>query len=207
VADQLAALPAHIKCARARPMEFLAGGNPQVDAAFKMFIPAGGRRERTVSALYPTFGQHLKGGFLSHIAGKIFVRTGINGIKFRIHNAFLDGETNPDHFEMPDLHLAHFHASDWDTWFGHFNYRFTAGSYRADLGSARSRERGGITTHELFTMIMEEDGEAGMRAFFDEVCADTPALRARLERHGYLHRTVFPFDTTLAKHFPEVANI
>ena len=103
IASHLTTLPIETQCARARPMELLAGGDPQTQAAFKTFIPAGKQREQIVANLYPTFGQHLKGGFLSHIAGKIFVRTGIEGLKFRIHNAFLDGETNPNHIEMTDI--------------------------------------------------------------------------------------------------------
>jgi hypothetical protein len=206
--DQLlGALSDDIQCARARPMELLAGGDPQVEAAFKTFIPAAGQREQTVAKLYPTYGEHLKGGFLSHIAGKIFVRTGIDGLKIRIHNAFLGDETNPNHIELPDLPLAHHHAADWETWYGHFEYRFREGSYRAGLGPARSRQRGGISMHELFTFIHEEEGEAGLRAFFEEVCADTPALRARLEAQGHLFCTRFLFDTSLAKHFPDFANI
>jgi hypothetical protein len=204
IAHHLAALPAQVQCARARPMELLAGGDPQTDAAFKTFIPAGKTRERTVASLYPTYGAHLKGGFLSHIAGKIFVRTGIPGIKFRIHNAFLQGETNPNHVEMDSVQLAHFHATNWDSWSAHFAYRHREGSYRPDLGPARARERGGITMHELFAMIHEESGAAGLLAFFNEVCADTPALRARLESHGCLHRARFDFDTDVARHFPTV---
>lgn len=207
ITELLSALPITVQCARARPMELLSGGDPQIEAAFKTFIPAGKQREKTVGALYPTFGDHLKGGFLSHIAGKLFVRTGIDGLKFRIHNAFLDGETNPNHVELPQLHLAHFHAADWDTWYAHFAYRLREGSYRVDLGPARSRDRGGITMHELFNMIHEDDGEAGLRAFFDEVCADTPALRERLKAQGHLHCTRFTFDTSIAKHFPHLANI
>lgn len=207
IASHLAALPPDIQCARARPVELLAGSDPQSGAAFKAFIPAGKQREQTVAALYPTFGQHLKGGFLSHIAGKIFVRTGIKGLKFRIHNAFLDGETNPNHIEMPQIDLAHFHATDWESWYAHFAYRHREGSYRADLGPARSRDRGGMTMHELFALLYEENGEVGLRAFFDEVCADTPALRARLEHRGMLRHASFPFDTALAKHFPAFASI
>ncbi len=207
VEQMLGALPEQTQCARARPMELLARNGQQEEAAFKTFIPAGGARERIVAALYPTYGEHLKGGFLSHIAGKVFVRTGLEGLKFRIHNAFLKGETNPNHVELPNINLAHFHAPDWDTWYGHFEYRFREGSYRAGLGPARSRERGGITMHELFTLIHEEEGKAGLKAFFDEVCADTPQLRARLEAHGHLLCTRFSFDTSLAKHFPDLANI
>lgn len=207
IANLLAALPDTVQCARARPMELLAGGDPKTDAAFKTFIPAGKARERTVAQLYPTYGEHLKGGFLSHIAGKIFVRTGIDGLKFRIHNAFVQGETNPNHVELPELHLAHFHATDWATWHAHFAYRHHEGSYRADLGPSRARDRGGITMHELFTLISEEEGEAGLRAFFNEVCADTPALRQRLQDAGHLMCTTFKFDTNIAKHFPDTPYI
>lgn len=207
ISTQLAALPADIQCARARPMELLAGGDPAQDLAFKTFIPPGKQREQTVATLYPTFGQHLKGGFLSHIAGKIFVRTGIEELKFRIHNAFLDAEMNPNSIEMPHIELAHFHATDWDTWVSHFAYRFEEGSYRADLGPARARDRGGITVHELFTLIQAEEGKAGLRAFFNEVCADTPTLRARLHAAGHLRCVHFAFDAAVAKHFPDFANI
>ncbi|MEP1766445.1 MAG: glycosyltransferase family 2 protein [Sulfitobacter sp.] len=203
----LSALPDTVQCARARPMELLAGGDPQVEAAFKTFVPAGKQRERTVAQLYPTYGPHLKGGFLSHIAGKLFVRTGIEGLKFRIHNAFLQGETNPNSVEMPDMQLAHFHATDWETWYSHFAYRLKEGSYRESLGPARARDRGGITMHELFNLIFEEDGEAGLRGFFQEVCADTPTLRRRLETAGHLQICQFPFDTAVAKHFSSLTNI
>jgi hypothetical protein len=207
VEAQLATLPPEIQCARTRPMELLAGGDPETGAAFKKFIPSGKARERTVAVLYPTYGPHLKGGFLSHIAGKVFVRTGIKGLKFRIHNVFVDGETNPNHIEMPQLHLAHFHARDWESWHAHFAYRHREGSYRPDLGPARARDRGGITMHELFTLIHEDGGEDGLRAFFAEVCADTPDLRARLQAQGYLREATFPFTTALAKHFPDFATI
>ncbi len=196
-----------VLCARARPMELLAGGDPQTGAAFKKFIPAGRTREKTVTALYPEFGQHLKGGFLSHIAGKIFIRTGLGDVKFRIHNAFLDGEMNPGQQELPQLHLAHFHAPDWDVWQKHYAYRFAQGSYRADLGPARARDQGGITVHELFELIEQEAGNDGLRHFFDEVCADSPALRARLAAHDLLYQARLDFDAAMAQHFPDFPNI
>ncbi len=207
VSAHLDALPSDVLSVRTRPMELLAGGNPQTGAAFKQFIPAGRNREETVAALYPEFGPHLKGGFLSHIAGKLFIRTGLGDVKFRIHNAFLDGEMNPGHREMPQLHLAHFHAPDWETWKRHYAYRFNSGSYRADLGPARPRERGGITVHELFALIEQEAGEDGLRHFFDEVCADTPALRARLTAQDLLYQACFDFEAAMAAHFPKFANI
>ncbi len=207
IAAQLGTLPPGADCARARPMELLAGGDPQAEAAFKTFIPAGKQRERIVAALYPTFGEHFKGGFLSHIAGKIFVRTGMDGIKFRIHNAFRRGEEIIETTEMPGIMLAHFHATDWQSWRAHFAYRHREGSYRDSLGPARPRDRGGITMHELFALLQQDAGEAGLRRFFDEVCADTPALRTRLEAQGHLHLGRFDFDACTARHFPDFANI
>ncbi len=44
-----------------------------------------------------------------------------------------------------------------------------------------------------------------VRAFFDEVCADTPALRQRLNEHRLLKHANLDLNTTLAKHFPDYA--
>ncbi|UWR23706.1 glycosyltransferase family 2 protein [Sulfitobacter sp. S190] len=201
---QLAALGPQVLNARARPMELLADGSGD---AFKQFVPQGPQREPTVSRLYPHFGEFLKGGFLSHIAGKVFVRTGLPDVKLRIHNVFQNGEMNPAGVELPGCQLAHFHAPSWEAWQRSFHYRFEQGSYRADLGPAKPRKRGGITTHELFDFLMQDDPEAGLRRFFDEVCADSPDLRARLEAEGLLYVQSIPFDTYVRKYFPQTSMI
>lgn len=65
--------------------------------------------------------------------------------------------------------------------------------------------------HELFQMIETDSGEAGLRAFFDEVSADTPELRARLTAEGLLRVCDLELDAKRRKHFPEfgrtVANL
>ena len=58
--------------------------------------------------------------------------------------------------------------------------------------------------HDLFTMIESEKGTAGLRAFFDEVCADPPELRARLNSYGLLRLVELNLDQALATHFPDV---
>jgi hypothetical protein len=91
VAVQLAALPATALCARLFPAEALAGdGN-----AFKAVHRLRDRRADIVERLYPTYGRYLNGGFLSHVEGKLFLRTGLPGIGFRIHNAFQGPHKNP----------------------------------------------------------------------------------------------------------------
>ena len=85
IGTSLAQLADKTDCARMRPMEQLAGS----ELHFKKFIPGGPDRNPLVEKIYPEFGKYVKGGFLSHLAGKLFVRTGIDDLNWRIHNIFL----------------------------------------------------------------------------------------------------------------------
>lgn len=199
VGKVLAELPMEQKIARIRPMEALSG-----DAtAFKAFIPNGPKRAQIVSELYPTYGNYIKGGFLSHLAGKVFARTGMVGIRVQIHNVFQDDAIIDGPEQQPGIDLAHLHAKSWPEWLTAYRYRLEKGSYRADLAPNRPRDRGGLSMHELFAMIETEGGEPGLRAFFNEVCADTPALRAALEAQGLLRRVDLALDAKLPRHFPK----
>ena len=197
----LGSTPPDVITARVRPMEQLSGGD---GTAFKDFMPPR-HRDRLSAEIYPTYGEYLKGGFLSHVAGKIFVRMGQKNVKLRIHNAFRGPDQIEETIELDDVRLAHCHAPSWEAWYAHFRYRHKKGSYRADLGPTRRAQQGGITMHQLFTMIEAEGGTPALRAFFDEVCADTPALRAALARHGLLREAMLPLDDALAKHFPDAS--
>ncbi|NNK16663.1 MAG: glycosyltransferase family 2 protein [Sulfitobacter sp.] len=199
VSDVLAGLPAEDKIARVRPMEQLAGDG----TAFKAFVPNGPNRASTVAALYPTYGPYIKGGFLSHLAGKVFVRTGLGGIRVQIHNVFQNDEMLKGPEDTDGIDLAHCHAKSWEQWSAAYQFRLDKGSYRADLAPNRPRDKGGLSMHELFEMIEAEGGKTALRAFFDEVCADTPALRARLGKHGLLRHAKLDLNTTLSKHFPQ----
>ncbi len=75
IADILSPLPETSLCARSRPIEALAGDG----TAFKGYIPGGPDRGAIVARLYPRYGEHMNGGFLSHVQGKIFVRTALAG--------------------------------------------------------------------------------------------------------------------------------
>ena len=192
-----AALPAAQKIARIRPMEALAG-----DAtAFKSFIPNGPQRAQIVSALYPTYGEYVKGGFLSHLAGKVFVRTGMADVRLQIHNVFQNDAMIEGPEQQPGIDLAHLHAKSWPDWLAAYRYRLEKGSYRSDLAPNRPRDRGGLSMHELFSMIEAEGGEAGLRAFFNEVCADTPELRATLKAKGLLRLADLDLDAKVSRHF------
>ena len=203
IADILAERPADPPATRIRPMEQLSGA----PSAFKAFVPNGPDRARIIADLYPTYGAYLKGGFLSHLAGKVFVRTNLPNIHLRIHNVFQDGKMLPCHDRQDEIDLAHLHAKSWDDWIAAYRYRVAKGSYRPELGPNKPYEKGGLSMNDLFRMIEGESGEQGLRAFFDEVCADTPALLARLTGHGLLREADLDLMSHLGTHFPDFTGV
>ena len=184
-------------------MEALATADGTFPTAFKKFIPPGPERSAIVSRLYPHYAAHLKGGFLSHLAGKIFTRTGQPGVSLRIHNAFRGEDMNPGEVALDSLQLAHVHAASWSEWRAHFAYRHAKGAYRADLAPVRPAEQGGMTLHAYFDSLLEKEGEKGLRAFFDAVCAESDALCARLASEDLLVRHDLGLDAKLHQHFPQ----
>lgn len=195
VAAILAGLPNDAMCARTYPIELLAGGKN----AFKGYIPGGPGRAALVEKLYPTYGPYLKGGFLSHVAGKLFARTGLANISFRIHNVFQGDVMNPGEAPLPQIALCHCHATSWNNWIAAYRYRLTKGAYRADLAPAHA---GGMTLHEMLTTLEADRGEPAIRGFFDEVAADSAELRARLDAEGLLRLCDLDLDIKRSKYFP-----
>jgi hypothetical protein len=201
-AHQLAALPTGARTARVRPIEALAAMDGTAPKWFKGCHLRQAVRNTQTEDIYPTFGALLNGGFLSHVAGKIFVRTGQDGISLRIHNAFDEGGKIANENDLDQTHLCHFHAPSWEAWQRAYRYRLAAGSYRPDLKGAASIP---ATMNTLFIAIEEDGGEAALRAFYDEVCTATPALRVRLDAHNLLYRVMLDLDVKRARHFPDFA--
>ena len=198
IADLLAAVPPDMPLARVRPVEAIDG-----DAdLYKAFIPIGPDRDSIVQALYPTYGAFVLGGFLSHVQGKLFLRTGMTHVSFRIHNVFQDGEMLRHRYQLPETELCHRHAPDWDHWLRHYRFRLKQGSYQPGMAPNVPREIGGLNMHELLSWIEADQGEAGLREFYDELSAVDPRVRARLEDHGMILHRPLDLDRKLAKHFP-----
>ncbi|MBY6161106.1 glycosyltransferase family 2 protein [Mameliella alba] len=194
IARILSKVAADRAIARIPPAEALAreDGAPR---HFKLTHKQAGAKKSTLQEIYPTFGLHLFGGFLSHTGGKVFARPGIPDTRLGIHTLKYKGEDATNRTKPDGLYLAHFHAPSWRHFRDHLDFRREKGSYRPT--EARSEMGQG----ELLTYLEAEEGEAGLRAFFDEVCADTPALRDRLDRHGMLLRHDFDFDATVRRVF------
>lgn len=204
VATALSELPADCLTARVRPMEALTlSGDRGTPCAFKAFIPNGPERRAISQRLYSNFGTYVRGGFLSHVAGKVFARTGQAQMHFKIHNAVVAGVENPRFADLAEVSLAHCHASNWAEWRVKHAFRHEKGSYRADLSPAVPFHQGGTTLHALFESLIATEGDAGLRRFFDEVCADSQDHRDRLEGQGLLRLHDLDLAAKLSTHFPK----
>ncbi|MFW2587279.1 glycosyltransferase family 2 protein [Sagittula sp. SSi028] len=189
-------------CSRVRPIEALYHPAQSVTKTFKAFHLDRKARQSAAQDCFPTYGEHLSGGFLSHVAGKLFFRTGVEDLQIKIHNIIVDGDQNPGQIELADIELAHFHAGTWEHFIKSYRYRLTKGSYREELSPQVARKNA-LSHHDLFKMLEQDGGEDTLRSFYDEVCTANDQLCARLERHGLLRCYNMDLDTIRRKHFPD----
>lgn len=203
IADTLATLPDDAFCARVRPVESLAPGDGTApgETAFKSFHIDARARTEAGARIYPEWGRYLPAGMLSHVAGKLFFRTGRPGLRIRIHNLTLAGQDNPGEVALPQIDLCHMHAPTWDRFLASYRYRLTQGAYRADLGP-HSKLGDAVSHHALFSTIEADGGERALRAFYDEVCLGSRALCDRLEAEGLMRRYRLNLDALRARYFP-----
>ena len=185
-------------CARVRPMESL----PERASLYKAHIPAGPRRDEIVRALYPKYGLFLPGGFLSHVAGKLFARTGLKNVRYRIHNILIDGVENPGQVELSAVDLCHHHAPDWDSWLSTYGFRIAKRSYRPGLTTNVAPELGGLSKHDLFQLIEGKDGKAALHRFFLEITAQDEDVFALLRDGNWIRERDLQLSQTCERRFP-----
>ncbi|MBR9763695.1 MAG: glycosyltransferase family 2 protein [Rhodobacteraceae bacterium] len=185
----LAHLPPRLAALRFAAAELLAGS----DRHFKLTAEAAGHGSYALPAVYPTFGEHLKGGFISHTTGKTLARTGLRDVKFNLHRVNKRGAPIQNIAEVLGGYVGHAHVRDFEDFRARMAFRMARGSYR------KRPDRFGL--HEVLELTHETEGDAGLRRLFDEVCADSPALRARLARHGMLFTRDLDLDARCRRVF------
>lgn len=196
---QLAALPETCLVGRIRPAEALANPSPAPVTHFKRLTINRAERDRQSRRIYPTYGMHLNGGFLSHVQGKLIYRTGIPALTAKIHNVFVDDDANPGQQELTGTELLHLHAQSREAFLAAFQFRLKRGSYRSELKPAT---QDGVSMHTLFRSIYDTAGDAGLGAFYDEVCTASPDLLQRLRHEGLLSSRTLDLDRKRQSHFP-----
>lgn len=121
--------------------------------------------------IFGPYAEMLYAGAVSHAAGKCFFRTGIPGLRPRIHTGDLNGERLAIHDVLPDIALLHFHAQDPADWRARLPFRATAGAYRANA--------------PFFVWYSTTDA-AGIDAFYDRIQVARPEVLAALRKAGAL---------------------
>jgi len=197
--DLLSEVPADVPKVMVRPLERLSAR----EGLYKAAISGNAEGDRLIHRIYPEFGSFLKGGFMSHVKGKCIARTGLPGIRFRIHDIRQAGNKlqNKEVLEQDDL--CHHHSESWERWRTQFDYRLKPGSYRPELPPNTRQLFGGLSKHELLNLILAERGEDGLRAFYNEVTAAAPAVFDELTKHGLVRERTLALDQNLRKHFPD----
>lgn len=188
--DDLAALPADMAALHLPPAELLAG----TQDSFKLTPREAGQNKAVLEDVYPNFGAYLRGGFISHLEGKLIARCGIPGLRFGLHALLQNGRPASNRMALPGLYLGHAHAPDWETFRAHLDFRLVEGSYRKPAESA-------LHLQDIFEMLQSESGENGLRGFFNEVCEGTHALTTALEARGMLLRAPLDLDAKIKRIF------
>ncbi|WP_299687144.1 glycosyltransferase family 2 protein [uncultured Tateyamaria sp.] len=156
---------------------------------FKRYARASKRR-----VIYPTFGEYIKGGFLSTTSPKVFARTGLQNVSLGIHALRHFGNKVWSGASLPGLELGHAHAPDFETFRRHMTYRLDKGSYHNRKGKMNPI---GL----LIRTLLEDPDPDALRALHRELSSPTPDRLERLNDAGLLRTETLNLDAKVAQHF------
>lgn len=113
IASQLTNIDRLHTSVRLRPIEYLNNPSGDHSTSYKFAFKKDHSEQEIVRGLYPTYGRYLPSGFVSHQAGKVFVRSNKAGYRIGIHAAKLLGEKVPA-IRAEGMLLAHQHCRTED---------------------------------------------------------------------------------------------
>ena len=196
MAEILSNIPISCAVLQVPPVEQLAGAKGEL---FKRTATYAGLKKNALREVYPTFGHYLRGGFLSHLEGKVLLRASgrprAAKVRLGIHMAYWQGEKISNRITLPDLPLGHAHAPDWETFKKHLAFRREKGSYRNKIGEK-------FLLAELLDFLDQENGEDGFKLLFDEAALATPDLIDRLGKRNMLLKYPLDLDGALRRWYP-----
>lgn len=191
----LAAIPTDAAYARITPVEMMVSDDPwNAQAYFKRARKHAKRKKHELCRIYPTFGDFVPEGFISYSGGKNIARVGLPNVRFGIHAMLHKGAKITNGQPLADVMIGHAHAPNWKVFKSHFDYRFTKGSYR-------KKTSGNMLLNDIMNVIIDEEGESGLRAFFDEMSAATPERLDLLAAHDMLVTWTLDLDEKVIRYF------
>lgn len=200
IAQLLAATPPDAAFARLYPAEMLAQPDPwQGPVHFKLTRKELGLSNAVLEDIYPEFGRFVPEGFLSYTGGKNFARTGLADIRFGLHQLSHSGARVSNGQTLRSAHVGHAHAPSWEVFNHHLKFRLEKGSYRRKSGET-------MKLSDVLNVIHEQEGGAGIRRFFAQMCEATPQLTSSLARFGMLLTARLDLDQKVAHWFGDLPN-
>jgi hypothetical protein len=183
--DILAAQEEDTKALVMPPAEELCRENVNDPLLFRRTYFDAGVEKALLYDLYPTFGRYIKSGFISHTVGKTMARSGLRNARLGVHFVKQNNKEVTSAVRTQEINVLHRHASDWDSFARHLDYRMDKGSYR-------NRKPDNIGLGELIDILREEEGEDGPRILFDEICRARPDVVKVLSDNDMLIQTQLP---------------
>jgi hypothetical protein len=194
VSDRLRALSGDVHCARIRPLEALAGDG----SSFKAPVPPGPGRAELTARAYPGHGWMTHGGLVSDTTGKLFARTGLKNINFRIHRFYGADERPLASVELDGVDMCSMASAQRDIWVKKISDRLRKAPRRRKMSAAAARK----SVHEQLRQLEAERGRAGLEGFYDEIFGAELAARDRLRQLNLIRHRELGLDDKLKNHFP-----
>jgi len=194
----LADTPPEAAFALLRPAELLAQPDPFSGLAlFKLTRQELGLKKADIVDFYPEFGAFVPDGMISYTSGKIIARTGLPDIRLGLHALVQKTAHISNGHTLSEAHIGHAHAPSWEVFRRHMDFRMEKGSYRR-------KPHESMKLGDVLDVIHIEEGEVGLRRFYDELCVAGPRLLANLEAHGLLLTGVLDLDEKARYWFGEL---
>lgn len=198
LARQLAETPADAAFARMRSAEMLAQPDPwRGPTHFKLTRQEVKLTKSEIYRIYPEFGQHVPQGFISYVGGKIIARTGLPYIRLGIHSLKQNGARVSNGHYLDQTHIGHAHAPSWEVFHRHLSFRMQKGSYRRKLHET-------MKLGDVLEVIDADEGEPGLRRFFDELCHASPVLLKNLAIRDMLLTACLDLDEKAIRWFGDL---
>ena len=196
-----------VRVVRLGPAEAFVNPKDAGLSIFRLPLPTNKRGARIGAEAYGIEYPLLRQGFLSHVAGKHFTRSAVDGLVLSIHGPKLNGlRANGD--SQDDMLLLHLHGGNETDWLAKVHRRMETGVYRAATNDARrgARQLDGRGLNAHLQNIFDTDGTDGLRAFFRRVSVFDRAKR-KLRRLDLLIKKRLWLEEKVATVFCEDARL
>lgn len=144
--------------------------------------------------VYPTYGEHVSGGFISTQSPKIIARTGLEDVRFGIHALRQQGRIVRGGTQIEGLDLGHAHAPNFDVFQRHMAYRLEKGSYHDRKGKLNP-------LGHLIRALMDDPDPDALRDFHRELCSSAPDRLDLMATHDMLITRHLDLDAKVARYF------